>query len=239
MTKERPYRVVGTKLNPEHYALLKQLAEGKGMKVYELLQLCADTMVRYMSDQHNLSPLIERAMRVFEHIAGWRGSLSMASPTWDKCASVTSAVYIFNDERAVMVDNAIMGGHTEDLNVQHIMERVTSICCPDVYRRLRLLAKDMECSSIVELLSVLVDRAELEDYDTEIRDTFADCMRADNNRPVEYGARTRRSVHYDPDHLPVYARSEWPATTQTFSDTDGHSISFPEWRMNKTQNEAQ
>lgn len=50
MQETENYKVLSTKVSSDTYELLNRLAKGKGMRVYELMQMCADTLVRYMSD---------------------------------------------------------------------------------------------------------------------------------------------------------------------------------------------
>lgn len=213
------YKVIATKVSPEAYALLGSLAKSKGMKVYELLQLCADTLIRYMSDLHNLTPDMERAMGVFEHMIGWAGALNMADPTTH--AHITEATYYMEADgkrgtRAIHVNRPFFGDWQQTENIQTVIERTLELTTPERYRRLRRLAVEMDCHSILELLDVLIDRAAIDDANiAEIRRSFEDNNRAENNRPVEYGQRTKRHnnrvadrssepqvIHFAPEDMP-------------------------------------
>lgn len=204
MQDESKYKVIATKVSPEAYRLLNVLAARKGMRLYELLQLCADVLVRYMSDSHNLTPEMEQAMTLFEHMTGWRDALSLTDYTCEP--HVVEAVYYLAAEgkhgtRAVHVSRPYFGDWQQTENIQAIVERTLELATPERYRKLRLIAADMDCSSILELLDVLADRYGIDDTNTrEIRRGFEDCMRAENNRPVEYGTRTKRKKNHPLDH---------------------------------------
>lgn len=204
-TKEEKYKVIATKVRPEAYTLLRRLAEKKGMKVYELLQMCADTLIRYTSDMHNLTPEMEQAMALFEHMIGWAGALSLTDP--EGHAHITEATYYMTEEgsrgtRAIHVSRPFFGDWQQTENIQTMLERTLEMLVPERYRKLRRLAVELDCSSILELIDVLIDRNSVDDLnDQEIRRGFEDCNRGMNNKPVEYGQRTRRHRHYSPDDM--------------------------------------
>jgi hypothetical protein len=195
------YRNIGTKVNVETYRILKTIAKKKHMKVYELLQMCADCLVRYTSDQYNLSPEMEKVMSIFEHMVGWHGAFNFADPA-AKDKKVEEAVYFLDAKdrtgaRAVLVKRPFMGDWQQDVNIQHIVERVLELIVPERYRRLRKLAVEMDCNSILDLLDLLIDSAVIQSLDLdEIRKGFEDCQRAENNKTIAYGERTRRKKHY-------------------------------------------
>ena len=63
---------------------MKKLSEKKGLSIYELLQMMCDTALRYMDESHNLTPEMEKAMSIFEHMEGWKNALNLADPTVKK-----------------------------------------------------------------------------------------------------------------------------------------------------------
>lgn len=185
---------------------MKSIERKKGITDYGLIQMVVDTLIRYMDDRHNLTPEMEQAMSIFEHMEGWRDALSLADPTVKKI--IGEAIYFIYDEegkrkgcRGVHVVKPFFGNWTEDTNIQHIIERVFSLLIPERYRRLRLLAAELGCSSQLELLDYFIDHFSNEADVAELRRTFEDANRAENGRPLAYGQRTRRKKHQSPDDM--------------------------------------
>jgi hypothetical protein len=168
----RKYKTLGTKISPEAYDLLATLAEKRGLTRYQIIQMMCDVAVRYMSDDHNLSTEINQLMVAFDHMVGWDAAYNLAVPTDDPACE--QAVYImhgtkYQGERAVMVTRPPFGPIQQTYNVQAILERVMAVLVPETYRRLRLLAVELGCSSMVELMLHLVDHAALEHFDNDMR----------------------------------------------------------------------
>lgn len=200
------YKTIATKISPEAYILLERLARKLGMKIYELLQMCADIFIRYMSDAHNLTPEIEHAMAIFEHMTGWAGSMNFAEPTGEK--RISEAIYFLTSPkkkgcRAVLVTLPFFDKMNQTENVQIIVERTIELVCPELYRRLRLLAAEHNIQSILDMIYRLIDYHSTDSDTEEIRKTFEDALRAENNKPVAYGERTKRKKHYTPDTMPT------------------------------------
>lgn len=200
------YQVLATKVTPEAWQRLNILAHKKGMTIYELVQMVCDTLIRYMDDQHNLTPEIEKAMAIFEHMEGWAESFNLTDPTVQR--EVGEATYYLQDPdgkrsgvRALHVNKPFFGERTMTANIQQILEHTISMLTPERYRRLRALAVDMECNSLLELFDVLIDYHAHDGDVAELRHTFEDCNRHDYGKEVVYGQRTRRVKHVSPDSM--------------------------------------
>lgn len=201
------FRVVATKVNAWVKAQLAKLCKKKGLTEYEMLQMMCDCLVRYMDDRHNLSPELEQAISIFEHMEGWKGQFNIADPTAQH--EVCEAVYIMADKagkrhgfRAMMVRKPYMGAPDATYNIVSIFERMTEVLLPEIYRKLRMLAVDMDCNSIVDLLHRMIDAQDIERLNEEFRREFEDANRAENGKPYVYGARTKRKKTYSPDTMP-------------------------------------
>lgn len=206
MTQEGKYEMLQTKVSPEAYRRMKSIERKKGITDYGLIQMVVDTLIRYMDDRHNLTPEMEQAMSIFEHMEGWSNALNLADPTVENI--VGEAIYFLYDEegkkkgvRGVHVVKPFFGNWTEDENIQHIIERVFCLLIPERYRRLRLLAAELGCSSQLELLDYFIDHFSKEADLRELRRDFEDADRAENGRPLAYGQRTRRKKHQSPDDM--------------------------------------
>ena len=107
----------------------------------------------------------------------------------------------------MMVNKPFMGQWTETECVDDIIDRVIEVCAPGIWKRVHCLMKQMETESIIDLLVTITDGRiiyELEEANRrEIQQ--ADNI-ASNGRAMEYGARTRRKKHFDPDTMPQQIR---------------------------------
>ena len=179
-----PHEVMSTKVSPQTYARVVRRAKMKGMSEYTLVQMVIDTLVRYMDDRHNLTPEMEQAMAIFEHMEGWRDAMNHADPTTRRI--IGEAIYFLFDEdgkkkgcRAVHVMKPFFGNWSEDMNIQHILERCICLMMPERYRRLRQLAVDMDCSSLLELFDKLIDRHAKDSDVATFRELFEDAERSE------------------------------------------------------------
>lgn len=210
MKENRDSITIATKVSRKAAATLDCIAERKGLTRYELLQMVIDTLIRYTDDRHNLTPEMERAMSVFEHAVGWKDALSLADPLPpDEIAEAT--YYMISREgkrhgvRAVHVDRPFMGDWQETSNIQHMLERTICLLTPERYRRLRSMAVDMDCNSLLELLDVLIDQHSKEEELRELRRDFEDDDRSDYGRkPTKqpYRRHNKRDIEREPPVRP-------------------------------------
>ena len=192
------YELLQTKVSPEFKRIFTAICEKKGLTTYIVMQMMAETFVRFTDDRHNLSPEMSQLMTIFEHMIGWQKALNLADHTAKK--EIEEAIYVMTAEhkkecRCVLVQRPFFGNWSETTNTQVIMERMFERLCPEIYRRLRALAVDMGCSSILELINLMIDAHTIEQLNAECRKEFEDARRHDFGRPVEYGQRTKRKHH--------------------------------------------
>lgn len=206
MQKSEHYKVISTKISPDGYIKLCRLAGKAKMKPYEILQMCADTLIRYMDDKNNLTPEMEKIMSVFEDMVGWKDALNLADPFTK--LYISDATYYLKAKgrtgtRAIHVERPFFGDFRQTSNVTEIFDRTVEVLAPMLYRRMRMLCAEKDCKSTLELLQVLVSDQVIEDINhDEIRKQFEDCNRADNSKPIEYRARTKKGRHYDTETMP-------------------------------------
>lgn len=197
---EQPYTIVGTKVSPEAYEILKNICAKKDCTLYELMQIVCDTLVRYTSDRHNLSPEMEKAIMMFEHEDQWSHAFNLCDYTADK--EVAEATYFIGSKsasgvRAVHVKTPFFGDWSQDYNVQTILERTLCLLFPTRYKRMRAMAVDMGCSSILQLIDTLID-AHSKDGDLQtIRSSFEDASRTD------YGTKAADHLYRRKPHRTV------------------------------------
>ena len=69
-----------TKVSAESYARLKAISQKHGFTIYDLLQMLAECIIRYMDTATNLSDDLVRIIRMFEDIRGWRDAFRLTEP---------------------------------------------------------------------------------------------------------------------------------------------------------------
>lgn len=204
MTQEEKHQLAQTKVRPDIFALLTMLAKRVCGTVYGLFQMFADVAVRMMDKDRNLTKDAAVCMAVFDNMEGWDDAFNLADPTVQR--EVGEAIYILQDPdgkkhgfRAMHVTKPFFGKRTMTYNVQRIFERVLELLFPSLYKRMRRLAADRDCNSMLELLLYLVDEGEKESDAAELRAMF------DDNDYSEFGIRPadkpyrRRHNHMDMD----------------------------------------
>ena len=200
------FQVVGTKVSNEARARLDSLCEKKGFTSYELLQMMVDTLIRYMDDRHNLTPEMERAMSIFEHMRGWKNAFNLADYTTDP--EITEAIYFLGDSshqgvRAVMVERPWLEGWSEwnqTYNVRQMLERMMELTYPERYKRLKTLAEQNGCDGVLELIDMLIDEHSHDSDIADIRQGFEDANRSEFGRkPTDapYRRKHHKSVNDD------------------------------------------
>lgn len=202
MENEKNYVKKQTKVHPFIHHRLEKIAKKKGISVYEMLQMVCDTLTRYMDDRHNLTPEMEKAMSIFEHMEGWANALNLADPTVQKI--IGEATYFFYDPegkkkgcRAIHVTKPFFGNWEQNINIQEILERTICLLMPERYSRLRKLAVDKECSSIVELIDTLIDEHSQDEDVKFFREAFEDAERSDYGKQP-WQQPFKRHLHKDP-----------------------------------------
>lgn len=204
MSEEKEkYIAIATKVKPETARRLLALERKKGLSKYALMQMVVDTLVRYMDDRHNLSAEMEAAMSIFEHMEGWRDAFNLADHTTNP--EVTEATYYLGDPnkkgtRAVHVSKPFMGHWNQTYNVQQILERTLCLLTPERYRRLRALAIEMDCGSLLELIDQMIDQHTSDADLRDVRASFEDNDRSDFGRKPATAPFVRKH-HKSPEQM--------------------------------------
>jgi len=200
---EKDFKIVATKVSPHTYTLLKRIAAKKKVTLYEMVQIVCELFVRFTSDSTNLTPDMEEAIMLFEHLDDWSHAFNLCDYTTEK--EVTEAVYFVGDKNkkgvaAVHVKTPYLGDWTQDVNVQRIFERVVCLMFPTRYKRLRQLAIEQDCKSLIELIDTLCSNQIKEDSLRQIREGFEDAARSDYGTKAS-DAQYRRSMHRTVDSV--------------------------------------
>lgn len=211
-SNEEKYVVIATKASPFVAERVNLIAKKKGMAKYEIVQLVLETIVRYMDDRHNLTPEMEMAMMIFEHMVGWKDALNFADPSVKM--EICEATYYLQDAngkkkgvRVVHVEKPFFGDWKQTENIQTILERTICLLLPEIDVRLRRLAAEMGCNTLLEMLIRLIDMHS-DDADVRAyREAFEDADRSDYGRkPVD--APYRRKLRKDIDSPTLFNNNE-------------------------------
>ena len=203
--QEQGFVTVATKVSENMARVLNQIARKKGIKVYELMQLVCWFLVRYTSDEHNLNEDINRLMIMFHSEVGWKEAFNLCNPTGENEVAQELLILQQPGKRgfgAVLVDKPFMGKWTQTENVNHLVERVIEVCLPDVYKRLRLLATEMDCQSLAEALIMMADAQTIEWLNEQNRREMEGAANMhDYAGAIEYGQKYVRHPNRTPDSV--------------------------------------
>lgn len=194
----RKYIVKNTKICTSLDQVFDRLCEIKGSDTYHVLQWFAYTFIRASSPLHELSPEIQKLMTLMECEYSWQHAFNLCNPDGLK---VSQVVLILEQQKkkgfgAVMVDKPFMDSARQTECVDDIVERMLEVCMPGVWRRLRLLAAEMQCTHLSDLLITMIERQRdinLEDADRA--EMTGPGNYTDFGRVYEYGRKTK-SVHH-------------------------------------------
>lgn len=203
--EEQKSKTIAAKVSIECAEQIDNIAKMKDMNANELGCMVYDTLVRYMSSAHNLTPEMEQAMSIFEHLANWKDALNFSDPTVTK--EIGEATYYLYDTtgkkhgtRAVHVTRPWIGDWEQTYNIGEILERTLCLLIPERYVRLRSLAADQNCTSMIQLFDKLLDfHGSDEDY-REFREQFEDANRSEYGRKP-HEAPYRRKHYKNPDTM--------------------------------------
>lgn len=186
MNNDSKYINLSTKVNSEVWVRFNQLCNklpGKPSP-YEMIQLVVETLVRYMDDEHQLTPEMETIIHVFESLNGWKDAFNIADPSVKP--QVSEATYYLDDAegkkqgvRAVLVRQPFMGQASYTYNIQTIAERMFCLTFPDLYKRLRRKAVVLNTSSVIHTIEELVQQHGEDEDAQAIREMFSDARRGD------------------------------------------------------------
>ena len=192
------YVVISTKVSPDTAEQLNAICDAMKVDTYHIFQWFVQVLVRMASPDHQLTPDIQKLMAIMENDAGWQEAFNMCAPNGKLDIAQMILILQQKDKKgfgAVMIDKPFLNEAVQTENVDSIVERAIEVCMKGVYRRLRMLAVDMDCNSISELLITMTDAQQIQNLDRE----NAEQMQGPNNfheygRQIAYGKKTK-SIH--------------------------------------------
>lgn len=219
--KKKGFVPVATKVSREAARVLNLIAKKKGMEVYELMQLVCSFLVRYTSDQHNMSEEMNRLMILFHSEVGWKDAFNLCNPTAE--TEVAEEILILQQKGkkgfgAVKIMKPYMGTWLQTENALDIVERVIEVCIPSAYKSLRELATTKGCDRVGEALVSLADAQNVEYLNEQTRREMEGAVMADNNKALNYGAKTKQLHHRTPDSVALQQPIIFDDNDRTIAD---------------------
>lgn len=198
---EGNYVNVSGKISAWSHLRLMKILQKKKLNFYYLIQNFCDTIIRYMDSKHNLTPMVEKSINMFEHLIGWQSNFNLCSDEAEP--EIAEATYYMTDKngkpgvRVVHVERPFFDKWKQTFNLQEILERFICLTFPTLYKRLRFIAVCRECNSILELLIDIVGELEREEDKKEMLEPFEDADRSEfGKKPWEQPFKRRH--HKDP-----------------------------------------
>lgn len=212
MQKTKDYDIVATKVSKAVSRQLDQICEKRGISKYDMLQMMCDCIVRYMSEEHNLSREINHMMLIFEHMVGWENALNLASP-FSAGQNIVEATYFIqsdnkNGTRAVHLVRPFFGEWTQTENMQTILDRTIERLSPIRHQLLHAIAKQEECASLTELLDHIIDTHTNDALIQQIREEFEDASRSCDGKIIEFGNVPVRKMHFTVNSPTLFDNNE-------------------------------
>ena len=141
------YVVISTKVSPDTAEQLNAICDAMKVDTYHIFQWFVQVLVRMASPDHQLTPDIQKLMAIMENDAGWQEAFNMCAPNGKLDIAQMILILQQKDKKgfgAVMIDKPFLNEATQTENVDSIVERAIEVCMKGVYRRLRMLAVDIQ-----------------------------------------------------------------------------------------------
>lgn len=207
--KEDRFEQIGSKIDPAMAEVLDACCNALEVDIYHLLQWFCYVIVKASAPMHALDPRIQKLMTLMESDVGWQKAFNQCNPDRLK---VDQVIVILEQEGhkgfgAAMIDKPWMGESRQTECVDDILERVTQVLAPGIYKRIQKMEKRLGTDSLMDTLLTMLDAQEL--FEAVEGDRSEGPQMGDiapNGKPLAYGKRTKRKKHFDPDTLPEQVR---------------------------------
>ena len=204
-TKDEGWVNISTKVPPHIGQLFDILADQRGMKSYELLQLLVNGFISSAKHNGPMTPEIRLLLESLKLDVAFNKAFNFASPTAQ--SEIAQVVLILQqpDKKGfglMMIDRPFMGEATVTYCIDSILERVTEVSMADLYKELRQMGVVLESKSIRETLITMCDAQQMEllrEGDSEELPGMGNFH--DFGKAIEYGQKTKGYKHRTPDSL--------------------------------------
>lgn len=190
---------MGTKISPSAAVVWDAICQARQTDTYHMLQYFIYTMIKAAADPHDINPDIQKILTMLNTDTGWQKAFNLCAPNVK--SKVAQVVLILEQEGkkgfgAVMIDRPFVGKARMTECTDDILERVTEVTMPGIYRRVRLLGAQMGCNNLSDVLLTLIERQSNEEIDKQNQEE----MRGPDNytdygREYAYGKKTKSIQH--------------------------------------------
>lgn len=190
--------VVATKVSKESKSIIDAICEKLNITVYDLMQMCLDAIIRYTSDQFNLSEELNKLIRLFDGMKDWEKSITLTDPL--ERQAIVGAFYILAEahkkgQRLVYVDSEVCGQRYASENVQEMFEMLMNILLPKGdYKIIRQLGVELGTSSAFETITQILNEYKTNPDEKTLRDMFDSCDWVGVRHQHDEADRSRRTM---------------------------------------------
>ena len=199
----KKFAEMATKISPAAAEVWNEICEARKTNTYHMLQNFIYTMIRAAADYHALNPDIQKILTMLETDAGWQKAFNLCAPNADTRVAQVVLILEQKDRKgfgAVMIDKPFMGDAQMTECTDEILERVTEVTMPGIYRRVRLLGGQMDCNNLSDVLLTLIERQSNDEIDKQNQQEMQGPSNyTDYGKEYAYGKRTKVKHHKSVD----------------------------------------
>ena len=203
--KEDGWVMLNTKVPPHIGQLFDLLANQRGMKSYELLQLLVNGLISAAKHDGPLTPEMRLLIDSLKLDVAFNKAFNFASPT--ATADIAQMVLILQQPGRkgfglMMIDRPFMGEATVTYCIDQIVERISEVGMGDIYKELRQVGVELETKSVRETLVLMCDAQKManmkamDEQEMPGLDNFHDF-----GKRIEFGNKMVRKPHRTPDSI--------------------------------------
>lgn len=203
--KEYGWVMLNTKVPPRIGQLFDLLANQRGMKSYELLQLLVNGFISAAKHDGPLTPELRLLIDSLKLDVAFNKAFSFANPTAQN--EIAQLVLILQQPGRkgfglLMIDRPFMGEATVTYCIDQIIERISEVGMGDIYKDLRQVGVEMETNSVRETLCLMCDAQKManlkamDDAEMPGMDNFHEF-----GKRIEFGNKPTRKPHRTPDSI--------------------------------------
>ena len=176
--------VLNTKVSPEAHGRLKAICEKYDFKIYDMLQMMCECLIRFMDEEHNISEEMMKVIRMFENLPEWKTTVRITEPfimtrkkevvrgsikkvvEVDTSVEIVEAFYVIRRKgktgsRLVHVVRPTMENDAEgwqcNYNTVQQLERFMELTNESLYKHLRCLSTDLGTVSLLDTIHTIAN----------------------------------------------------------------------------------
>ena len=220
------YSLISTKVSPEARGRLKAICEKYGFKIYDMLQMMCECLIRLMDEEHNISEEMMKVIRMFENLPEWNTAFRITEPFTmtrkkevvrgsikkvidvDTSVEIVEAFYVIRRKgktgsRLVHVVRPTMENDAEgwqcNYNTVQQLERFMELTNESLYKHLRCLSTDLGTVSLLDTIHTIanLDRENPDEGELRLQFESNDWVKgAQAHRDTAFKRRNSHSMAY-------------------------------------------